>query len=161
MDVRNWPLERKMALPDYCFGRRYPVCVSLDLETDETDWDISEVALPDIAVVHELCIDAAGGFGNSGLLRLALGDQLPTVLAEMARLQPLFAGLGLQGPEPRQRRINFGASLSWSRLRVPVAAQGRRLVMELVTVAPNIMAVNVCIVVSALPTEVPDCLISV
>lgn len=160
MDIRNWPLGSIMQLPDCCFGRRFLVSVTPTTPSGGTGWDISEIALPERFVIWEFF----SWWSSVELVffswRLALGDMLPSTTAEMDDLQPLFPGLGLQGAEPRT--LIPPPSLFFMRwqLRVPVQAAGRRLIMELSAVATKTGIVTAGIIVSSLPTEVPDWLCS-
>ena len=160
MNIQNWGIGQIMQLPDHLFGRRFLVSCSLSLGVGETNWDISEVALPETCVIWELHIESIGIYSEILTLRIALGDQLPTVVAEMNRLDPLFMGLGLQGPEPRSFYLPQKTRVHFSRLRMPVAAAGRRLVIEGVTPDAVTGVVFVGIVVSGGPKEVPDWLYS-
>ncbi len=160
MDIRNWPIDRIMQLPDCCLSRRFLVSVSLDTKGGETLYDISELGLPDKTIVHEFVLIASGTVGGRVDVRLALADQLPTVTQEMDGLEPLFHGLGLQGAEPRRFVVGWTAMFRLSRLKMYVPAQGRRLVMEMIAEQEVIMSVCAAVTVSAIPTEVPDWLIS-
>lgn len=161
MDIRNWPLGRIMQLPDHCFGRRWAVSVAQANEASQTNYDISEVALPDVGVMWEVGIYGFGAIGQLCTIRLAIGDQLPAAAAEMDRLEPLIMGLGFQGADPRRIRLQWATPMVAVDLRMPIQAQGRRLVMEVVTDAGQVMDVICVIVVSGVPTEVPNCLLSV
>ena len=161
MDIRHWGLNKIMQLPDCCFGRRFMVSCALDIGAAQREYDISEVALPETCVIWELVIDGSGSFGDRGIVRIALGDQLPTAVAMFNELDPLFMGLGLQGAEPRPLELNGGEVLSFRMLRMPVAAAGRRLVIEGITGETITCRVFVGIVVSGVPKEVPDWLVSV
>ncbi|MBA7714214.1 hypothetical protein ES703_123231 [subsurface metagenome] len=79
----------------------------------------------------------------------------------MDRLEPLVMGLGYQGPEPRGFFVGTSGALHLDRLKMYVPAQGRRLVIEVVALTGMELGITVAIVVSACPTEVPDCLLSV
>ncbi len=161
MDIRNWSMDQILQLPDHCLSRRYSVFTSLQMVGDDSQWDISELGLPDRAIIHELNIYGAAAFGKYTSVRLALGDQLPTTTAEMDGLEPLFPGMGLQGPDPRSFLVDSGGTLSLRRLKMFLPAQGRRMVMECVAGTGHIIFVIAAIVVSAIPTEVPDWLVSV
>lgn len=160
MDVSRWSMDQILMLPDHCLSRRYSVFCELDVAGGETHWDISELALPDRAIIHELYILGGGAFSKWASCRLALGDQLPTATAMMDGLEPLFAGLGVQGPEPRGFQVATMAVMHLNRLKMYVPAQGRRLVLESVTTTGHVLTVRVAVVVSAVPREVPDCLLS-
>ncbi len=148
-----------MQLPDCCLGRRFPVFVALETVTDETHWDISELALPDRTIVHELAIVASGAYGMEGTVRLALGDQLPTTTAQMDSLEPLFHGFGLQGPGPRYSNFSMPMNFAFRRLKMYVPAQGRRIILEAFTASAQGPSFYAAIIVSSIPTEVPEWLI--
>ena len=160
MNIQNWGIGQIMQLPDHLFGRRFLVSCSLDMLVASRDYDISEVALPELCVIWELHILATGTFNEFCRLRIALGDQLPAAVAVFNALDPLFMGLGLQGPEPRYTRVDIQRSKRLSRLRMPVAANGRRLVIEGETDEAVSCGVQVELVVSGVPKEVPDWLYS-
>lgn len=156
MDIRNWPIDRIMQLPDSCFGRRFSVCVNVDTTGSAVAWDISEIAFPEMCVLWEVAI-SANNYNFAPQLdnvRIALGDQLPTAAAMMNALEPLTPGLGAQGPEPR----NIGAILGSFifHMRIPISAQGRRLVLEVTPSAEQDVKVSVVCQVSSIPKEVPD-----
>jgi len=161
MNLRNWSMDQILMLPDHCLSRRFSVFASSLVGPSATGWDISELALPDRAIIHEFVIWTAGTFGKFAEMRLALGDQLLTATAEMNRLEPLFSGLGVQGAEPRTLTVGGNMAYHLNRLKMFVPAQGRRLVLEVTTSTGVDIHVTAGIVVSAVPTEVPDCLLSV
>lgn len=160
MNIRDWPMDKIMQLPDCCFGRRWPILVALHNIASETSWDISELALPEVAIIYELAILATGEAGKFSTIRFALGDQLPTTTAMMDVLEPLFSGFGLQGAEPRFLQVQTQLAFVISRLRMPIYARGRRLILEHRTGIGAIVNCNVGVVVSSMPTEVPDWLLS-
>lgn len=160
MNIQNWGLGQIMQLPDYLFGRRFMVSCFLDVPDATRAWDISEVALPEMCVVWELVVATLQAFGAEITVRIALGDQLPAAAATFDALDPLFMGLGVQGPEPRGFHILDIGSFSMRRLRMPVAAQGNRLVVEALTPEAKSGTVFVGIVVSGVPKEIPDWLVS-
>ena len=161
MNIRNWPLDRIMQLPDSCFGRRFSVCAHVSTDDSTVAWDISEIAFPETFVLWEVAI-SQHYFGFTEFfdsLRLALGDQLPTAAAMMNALEPLIPGFGAQGPEPRY----FMALPDYFafHMRNPISAKGRRLVLEATPLPEVNIDVQVVCEVSSMPTEVPDWLCSV
>lgn len=160
MNVRDWPLGQIMQLPDCCFGRRFTVSCSPPVAGPAAVWDISEVALPEVFVIWELSIVPSMANLETCWFRLALGDQLPANAAQMLALPPLFMGMGLPGPEPRQISLGWSNYIHLSRLKVPVSAMGRRLVVEAFPTVGVVGTGEVSIVVSSIPREVPDCLLS-
>ncbi len=79
MDIRNWPLDRIMQLPDHCFGRRWPITLLTPVVQTVTYYDISEMALPEKCVIWELVFYGYGVLGGELTgWSFALGDVLPT-----------------------------------------------------------------------------------
>ena len=157
MDIRDWPLDRIMQLPDCCFGRRWLVCAEKLISVAGPLWDIGEVALPDVCVLWNLSID---GYNIDTVVhhyRLALGDHLPAAAAEMDALEPLIMGLGVQGAEPRQIEVRPGYSSVNLPIRDLRQAQGRRLVLEVSAAALKAVSVRAIVTVSSIPKEVSDC----
>lgn len=160
MNVRDWPMGQIMQLPDCCFGRRWLVSCSFENKTVGTFWDISESAFPENIVIWELSITAKHEVLTGNFVRIALGDHLPTAAAEVDRLEPLFRGHGLTGAEPRQIVLPYADQHQITSLKQNVATSGRRMVVEFLSFGPGSRFVIVGVVVSSIPTEVPDCLIS-
>lgn len=161
MDIRNWAMDQIMQLPDHAFGRRFIVSAEVRATGEQTAWDISEVAFPERCVLWQLvirpyqCVSLAEG------IRIALGDQLPTAAAMMDRLEPLVAGLGMQGAEPRL--ISLAMMAGWLNIgmRFPLHAGGRRLVLEATCADQKTTWASVHVLVSSVPKEVPDWMVSV
>lgn len=160
MDIRNWSMNQIMQLPDECFGRRWPVFLHMDVSVGGTNWDISEASLPDVTIIWEYSSWSDQFDKDCPFFRLALGDVLPATTAEMDALEPLFRGYGLQGPEPRLISGPTHSPAHLDRLKMPVAANGRRLVAEARAAPTASNHLDIVVVVSSLPTEVPDCLLS-
>ncbi|MBA7533038.1 hypothetical protein ES705_25273 [subsurface metagenome] len=123
-------------------------------------FDISEVGLPEQCVFWNLTVQSITESVSNGSWRLALGDQLPASATVMDALEPAFHGMGLQGAEPRLNRVLTDAMYLSIPMRKLVAAGGRRLVLEITGELVKWTIVRVSVVVSSIPNEVPDCLIS-
>ncbi len=160
MNIADWGIGRIMQLPDFCFGRRWLVSCSRKGADPGAGWDISEIAFPERIVLWEVCVYASGALGVTDTIRLALGDQLPTAAAMMDVLEPFLPGWGLQGAEPRVILVPNYEFISVTRLRQFIITAGRRLVMETSADIAVTEAVAVLAVVSSIPKEVPDWLIS-
>jgi len=123
-------------------------------------WDISEVPFPERCVIWEVVFLLGLNATGQPAFRLAQGDQLPTTTAQMDALEPLLMGFGFQGAEPRTFGFDRDAAYMRIPLRMPLSAGGRRLVLEVDGVTGSIAQVFVGVIVSSLPMEVPDCLLS-
>ena len=160
MDIRNWSMDRIMQLPDEVFGRRWFVGVSGTPGNFLLVFDISESALPDMAVIWGLVVTASAESVINTQVVLRLGNKLPASAAEFDAMELLFpAVMALDGVRS-SISIGAGAALSIPNMRMPVAAQGRRLVVSMLT--PVIPDVNVAVtlLVSGIPSNVPDFLVN-
>lgn len=160
MDIRHWPLDRIMQLPDSCFGRRFIISCSLSYTGPDNLFDISELAFPEQCVIWQLVVITTAGYDPDNSYRMALGDMLPAGTTEFNALEPLIPGLGLQGAEPRHIRLGAGSPLSFEQLRMPVHTMGRRLVVNFINVTSAQFGIIVGLVVSSIPMEISDCLLS-
>lgn len=160
VNIQRWPVEKKLQLPDWCFGRRYLVTCTVKAKQGAHGWDISEVAMPEACVVWEYCARYDGDPDTTGYFWLALGDQLPVTQAIFRALDPMFMGLGVQGPDPRMIRMSGTSGVHYDRLRIPVATMGRRLVLMVEGQETGFGTVEVGLVVSGMPKEVPEWVIS-
>jgi len=160
MDVRDFPMDWIMQLPDHCFGRRWPVSVGWPLSAAGTFYDISESGLPERCVIWEVLLNVIS-HGTNGLVvvNLALGDVLPTTAAEFQANEMLLRDFGWYNLAQFNITAGIGDQVSLRNLRVPVMAAGRRLIGRCISGAQGSDAF-LSIVVSSMPTEVPDWLIS-
>lgn len=161
MNIRNWPMGQIMQLPDNCFGRRFVVSCMVRPIAGAVSWDISEIALPEKSVFWEFCLLYGAPIADYVSVRVALGDQLPTTTAMMDALEPLIPGLGFTGAEPRVIPISYFTNTCILNLRVPIFSAGRRVILEVTPEALKSPPTILLTVFSSIPTEVPDCLLSV
>ncbi|MBA7684077.1 hypothetical protein ES703_92467 [subsurface metagenome] len=160
MDIRNWSMNRIMQLPDCCFGRRWPVGLSFGIRNADPVFDICEAALPEVCILWEVSLFVRGLLQTSAGFLLALGDQLPTTEAEFFACETVFSGI--EAPEAHRGEIEFDSHSGPHifHIRQPVATAGRRFVGRAIRVLGETAGVQAFIVISSIPTEVPDWLIS-
>ena len=160
MDISNWGVDRILSLPDCCFGPRFLVAVSHHSTSSSTFWHLSEIALPEKFVIWEFYLITADRSTNVDYARLAIGDTLPTSSAEMDAHEPLFSGLGFVGFRPRRIHLSVPAPIFFRKLRQPVSAGGRRIILEVSTGGSTTTDVLMGIVVSSFPKDIPEWLFS-
>lgn len=160
MRIDKWPMDRIMRLPDWCFGRRWPVYVEGYAAGDVLAYDISEVGLPERGVIWEFGCIASCNNARQDWFRLVLGHNLPATIAEVDLLEPLLMGFGIQGAAPRHMRFVTTADHMNIHLRQPRTFNGKKLILEISCMATIYMTVQAWVVVSDLPREVPDWLVS-
>ena len=161
MNIRDWPLDRIMQLPDHCFGRRWPIIFSLK-EPYELYFYISEMALPDYCVLWELyvCSSGVAAVGPPPTLwdvdvSFKLGDRLPANLVEFTAMEDIFTGADeiVNGNRVVRPVLNLS-------MRMSIHSAGRRVVVRVDQTGYN-APVSIGLVISSIPMEVPDCLLSV
>lgn len=161
MDIRNWSLDQVMQLPDHCFGRRWPIVLIKTALGPGVAWDISDMALPEQCVIWEVFWWINADEFMDYLIDMRLGDHLPAAAGEFIVMEPLFRDFGLH--------TNNGYSIvpAWNgafyrlSVRMPIAAAGRRLVVQFYNTLSGSVYGGAGIVISSIPKEVPDCLLSV
>lgn len=160
MDISKWDIERVMQLPDWCFGWRFPVCTAIESSTGALTWDISEVSLPERAVLWELVFYSPRGYTTMDSIRIGLAHQIPTSQAQMDKSTELLKGFGRLISGRRILKL-YGAEVpSMRMLRMPVETGNRKLVLEVKATTGNNSQVILMTVWSSLPKEVPDWLFS-
>lgn len=155
MKIGNWGIGQVLELPDHLFGRRYLVSCSVVGGDGAAAWDIAEIAFPEKAVIWEVRAWSSSAGVDIGSIRLALGDQLPTSVAMVTALEPLLPGLGVQGADPRAINPGVDGGFDLNRIRIPIAASGRRLVLEVTGATGKTPLVTVGVIVSSVPKEIP------
>ena len=159
MNISDWPLDKIMQLPDHMFGRRFLISATVEIATGITGWDISDLAFPEMCVIWEYRAYCSKKTVTLVGVRMALGDQLPTTTAQMDALDPLFNGYGVQGAEPRRIPTDIYRSNELRNIRMPLAAGGRRLIIEFTQAEAGGNFYAVELVVSSVPKDIPECLI--
>ena len=161
MDIRNWPMDRIMQLPDNAFGQRWIVSVAARGKVVGANYDISEMALPERCVVWTVFFLASVSSGMVNDITLSMGDKLPASDAEFDVLEPLMRDLGYYDGTRRYIELYSRTSVVVLPMRKLIHSVGRRLVGRLTFEALSTTPTYAGLVVSSIPTEVPDCLLSV
>lgn len=160
MNISQWPISRIMQLPDYCFGPRWPVELSMAGEALASKFDISKMALPETCVIWELAAVLHSAELFEGAFELRLGDQLPASWPAFQELELLFSGVRTILPPGAVIYLTSMTSVNWQNLKMPVRAAGRRLVLGIRSGTCNGHFIQVALTVSSIPREVPDWLVS-
>ena len=145
----NW--GEIMCRPDCEFGRRWPILFSHYSVSTNAGFLISDHGLPDKVVLWELAtffsqVDQAafqGGFA----LRLKLGDFLPTTTAEVDDMEWLVPAAEF----PLVGSGAFACGVALRGLKIPIDAQGRRVVLEYTALHNSSTVFSVGLVFSGVP----------
>lgn len=160
MRIDNWPINKIMQLPDDVFGRRYMVSMTAQSLAGAAAWDMAESPLPDKAVIWSMASIVHVDDRNVDNFRLALGNELPTTVAQMSLLDPIFPGLGIQGPEPRAIPHSFYMGLTIANMKTFVQGGGRKPILEVTGSDAANATLTVIMIVSSFPSEVDSWWIS-
>lgn len=160
MNIRSWPFDKIMQLPDCAFGRRWPVAVQNEVAEVGTFYDISELALPETCVIWNCSIWSPYYAIAGVIISLAIGDVLPTDDAQFDVYEPLFRDVGVITAGRRTIHIYRSPGMYAIPMRMPVEAMGRRLVGRFERASEVLTGAYVILTVSSIPKEVPDCLLS-
>ena len=156
MRIDDWPINKIMQLPDWCFGIKYAVSVEAFAANDSFAYDISEIALPETMVIWQILIVPITFSAFTNYVRIGLAQNLPATEAEFMELQPLINGMGAQGPGPRQIQLNIYSAGQSIMLRQPVHTASRKLALLTYAAVDENCWVRVVIIISSVPKEIPD-----
>lgn len=160
MNIMDWPMGRIMQLPDELFGTKWVIGMSGVLAGAASIFDMAEIGLPDKCVIWEINVMSNYASGATFEVELAMGNVLPTTDAE-------FNGLPLVLPHIIGVSGNRGALLvsyinanMLTRLRQGVESPGIKLIARFRRIVGTSIGGTVNVVVSSIPREVPDWLVS-
>ena len=160
MDIRDWPIDRIMQLPDCAFGRRWWVGVHGQIPAAVSTFLMSEEVLPERYVIWELFVtNVCNKLDHEVLIALSLGERLPATAAEFSTLNPMFPGLRDRAT-PSDFSCQSGTNLVIPGIRKFKGEGSRKLVVSILTVGIEVLILDLGILVSSIPTEVPDWLCS-
>ncbi len=154
MDIRNWPMDMIMQLPDSAFGRRWPIGLGFTMTGDGAVFDISDISLPDRMIIWGLSFAQHGGSTATNHLSLALGDVLPTSDAEFNLLELLFSSVKASDGEIGQFEAVTVNNNVVPLIRQPVNTNARRLVGRSIRHVGASLGIAVVLIVSSIPNEV-------
>lgn len=160
MNIMDWPMQRIMTLPDWAFGRRWMICLRALMTGAGPVFDISDTPLPNGFVIWQVSIAQRYASAASITIALATGDQLPANDAAYALLQPLMPQVVSPGGRLSEFDVLYLASQISNTLKQPVENLGRRLVGRFQRTVGTAVAAQCFLVISSLPREVPDWLVS-
>ena len=156
MDISTWSFDRIMQLPDYMFGRRWPVTCTVALDLVQPNWGISNFPLPERFVIWGVYFVAPIAFTDSVSVDLRLGDVLPTTTPQFRTYETIFPGFDHYSEGLGYWVLGMLSGFELFGLRQPVQSMGRRLVVEADRVVGTAAGVTVVLVISSIPRSVPE-----
>ena len=154
MDVSGWTIEQRSRFPDWCFGPRQIIGVNVyNNQPDTHEFGISEIALPDPAMIWELgCWNLITGT-ESGYCRAGLAHTKPETPAEMdtaTEIYPYF-GTPATGPNIFPYTSGFPMIINFN-MRRAMATDSKKLVVQNSCLVLR-CRIQVSLIVSELPTS--------
>jgi len=159
MRIDNWPLDRIMRLPDWCFGRRWWVGEYMGRTNGQEYYRLGEDSLPDKFVVWGILIaNNCVGMTDAMRLTMRLGTFLPAAPAQVNGMDRIFDGISI--PTITYEFYVNPNGLTWINAeRIIHESNGRRLVMLSNGDRTNAYEMTAGMLISAMPKEVPDWLV--
>ena len=159
MNIDNWPLDKIMRLPDWCFGRRWWVGTYCGSATGTAFYGMSQETLPDKIVVWGVLITNRSPVCLQAMrLTIRLGYRVPANVAEATALERLFKNISepniLYEFYPQQN-----ASIWINAERLLLETKGRHLCFVANGDQAIAYEMTAGVLISAMPQEVPDWLI--
>lgn len=160
MRIDDWPMDRIMRLPDWCFGRRWWVGEYMGSTTGVVFYNFGDEQLPDKFVVWGVLVSCRAPNCLEALrLTIRLGDHLPVSAADAQTMERILKGISIP-TICYELYVNQNA-VTWINCeRLLIESAGRRLAL----VSNGDQAIGyemtVGVQISALPKEVPDWLSS-
>jgi len=150
-----------MQLPDHCFGERFVCATYFNEDTAGYYPDISPIVLPVKSVLWAIDL----WIGNTGTslnyVRLALGDHLPATEILFLDEQPLIEDLGDVAPTLRGIFIPTTEHQLSMKMKQLIEPGEKRFLTMLKNSTSGITMLQISAVFSAIPTRVPDWMVSI
>ncbi len=156
MDIRNWPIEKIMQLPNEAFGTREVLQLAVDLTSADPVYVISPAGLPDKMVIWEINVAARAAVIVTIHAGLAFGEQLPASDVEFDNLETVFPNVISSDGDRGEFEVSSSAGFDVTQGRFPVVVSGRRLIGKLTRHQGNATEGVIVVVYSSIPTEIPD-----
>ncbi len=121
---------------------------------------IVRTGVPDRAVIWEICLSGPVAVTLAFLFEFAWADALVTSPAQWSALQKMFPCQGDQDGADYNLSGCSGSGPSLRRLKLPSPASGLKPSMRVDKISTTGKLISAFFVVSSIPTEVPDCLVS-
>ena len=160
MDVRRWPIDKIMELPDWCFGQKWWVGTYVGTTADTPEVFIMEESIPDIFVLWDVLVGVTGVTdGTHANLTLRLCGQIP-VFADIQKYDRLMRGVSR-----RTQTYDFymppAGLFHLGPMKTVIEAGNNLIGGALKIVAETVACENsVNCLISGIPREVPDWVVS-
>jgi len=160
MDVSKWNFDKVMQLPDWCFGRQWPILsTNIVAPTAKKQWMVNK-GVPNKMVLWEIRVFGSMGDITTSWYKLAIGPHKPASSAEFDTFERLFTG-DMDLPEEESAIPVAKYQSTVIPMRRPIAMNGKRFCIQMENNHASV-GMRLCFVftISSIPKEVPDWLFS-
>ena len=161
MNVFDLTDQQIMQLPDHCFGERFVCSTYFNEDTAGYYPDISPIVLPPKCVLWEIDIWTAQIGDKSNYIRLSLGYALPGNEAAFLLEQPLIEDLGDVAPILRGIFLATTEHSPRMHMKQLIETGGKRFLTMCKLSSSGDTRLQISAVFSAIPTRVPDWMVSI
>lgn len=160
MKIDNWPMDRVMRLPDWCFGRRWWIGEYMGSGTGVVYYRLGEEELPDKFILWGVLIACRAPSCLEALrLTIRLSDHTPANVADANTMERLLKGISI--PTITYEFYPNANAVTWIGCeRQIIESSGRKLAMVSNGDQAIAYEMTVGVLISSMPKEVPDWLIS-
>lgn len=160
MDIREWPLDKLMQLPDWCYGSRWAIITNIRVAGVETlQWLVKD-PLPDKIILWELGTFRCTVPAIYSWIKFSLGDHEPKNAADFDTFEPLFWGDLNNEVKSGAIYLNPTETIQISMKR-GIETKNKQFAIQTYNAhASSYMVVSAKFIISSIPTEVPDWLFS-
>jgi hypothetical protein len=162
MDLAALTDAQIMQLPDFCFGRKWLISLGSRADVAGTFHFLSPTVLPVKTIIWGLwVVSSASAIASNGRLDIALGTVVPVNDAAFQLLDKMFPDLlGETGMPGTMVYGGIGYQIHVP-LKKLIEPAGRRMVLQLNIFGAGNVTTNVGIVVSGIPTRIPEWMVSI
>ena len=160
MDVSRWPLEKIMELPDWCFGKKWWVGVSIGTALAESVPFIIDESVPDVFVLWDILLMSAAATGQTRTdMTIRLCREAPTT-ANVLTFRKLLKGLA-KNLDYYEIQLPADVAVHIGPMRNLVEARNDRIggIFKRIG-ATETQQAELGFLISGIPREVPDWVVS-
>ena len=156
MNTSNWGDGRIMQLPDFCFGRRWPIQSTGNPAAGLYEWVLNPSSLPERMVVWSAYMAVRQATWALGHAAFKLAEHIPANVAEFRTMESVFKEM--QGPNLGESEIIVGGMGAQTQIhcRHLVRTTARRLMFGFYNPSGTESWCIAGLVISSVPRSVPD-----
>lgn len=160
IDIRNWPIDQIMQLPDEAFGQKWQIITNEQVAGGATDVWMASEKVPDTIVLWEIRVHGIRTSIPAGGFKFAIADQIPADEDAFDLGERIFKGSLDNTVE--EGMINYGNpdSALVIPMRKHVVMGGKRFTVWFKNTAGNVNETTVMFLISSIPRSLGEWMLS-